>query len=42
MILSATYKDMQPTLMQMADLRNTLKKNVKDEFERLDGVAKVV
>jgi HAE1 family hydrophobic/amphiphilic exporter-1 len=41
MILSATYKDMQPTLMQMADLRNTLKKNVKDEFERLEGVAKV-
>ena len=41
MILSATYKDMQPTLMQMADLRNILKKNVKDEFERLEGVAKV-
>ncbi len=41
MILSATYKDMQPSLMQMADLRNTLKKNVKDELERLEGVAKV-
>lgn len=41
MILSATYKDMQPTLMQMADLRNTLRKNVKDELERLEGVAKV-
>ena len=41
MILSATYKDIQPTLMQMADLRNTLKKNVKDELERLEGVAKV-
>ncbi len=41
MILSATYKDMQPSLMQMADLRNTLRKNVKDELERLDGVAKV-
>ncbi|MBQ4178152.1 MAG: efflux RND transporter permease subunit, partial [Elusimicrobia bacterium] len=41
MILSATYKDMQPTLMEMADLRHMLKKNVKDEFERLEGVAKV-
>ncbi len=41
MILSATYKDIQPNLMQMADLRNTLKKNVKDELERLEGVAKV-
>ena len=41
MILSATYKDMQPTLMQMADLKKTLKKNVKDELERLEGVAKV-
>ena len=41
MILSATYKDIQPTLMQMADLRNTLRKNVKDELERLEGVAKV-
>lgn len=41
MILSATYKDMQPSLMQMAELRNTLKKNVKDELERLEGVAKV-
>ena len=41
MILSATYTDFQPTLMQMADLKNTLKKNVKDELERLEGVAKV-
>ena len=41
MILSATYKDMQPSLMQMADMRNTLRKNVKDELERLEGVAKV-
>lgn len=41
MILSATYKDMEPSLMQMADLRNTLKKTVKDELERLEGVAKV-
>lgn len=41
MILSASYKDLQPSLMQMADLRNTIKKNVKDELERLEGVAKV-
>ncbi len=41
MILSASYKDMQPSLMQMAELRNMIKKNVKDELERLDGVAKV-
>ena len=41
MILSASYKDLQPSLMQMAELRNTIKKNVKDELERLEGVAKV-
>jgi len=41
MILSASYKDLQPSLMQMAELRNIIKKNVKDEFERLEGVAKV-
>ncbi len=41
MILSVSYTDMQPNLMQMADLRHTIKKNVKDELERLEGVAKV-
>lgn len=41
MILSATYTDISPSLMQMADLRRVLKKNVKDELERLEGVAKV-
>lgn len=41
MILSATYTDIQPSLMQMAELKSMLKKNVKDELERIEGVAKV-
>ncbi len=41
MILSVSYTDIQPNLMQMADLRHIMKKNVKDELERLEGVAKV-
>ena len=41
MILSANYKTPETSLMRMADLRRVIKKNVKDELERLEGVAKV-
>jgi len=40
-ILSANYKSDSPSLEKMAELRTFIKKNVKDELERLEGVAKV-
>jgi HAE1 family hydrophobic/amphiphilic exporter-1 len=41
MIFSASYKSGTSDPMRMADLRRTVKKNVKDELERVEGVAKV-
>lgn len=42
MILSANYKDTEESSPdKMADLRTFVKKNIKDELERLEGVAKV-
>jgi len=41
MILSANYKAPNPSPEQMAELRTFIKKNVKDELERIEGVAKV-
>ncbi len=40
-ILSANYKTEEPSPLKMAELRTFIKKNVKDELERLEGVAKV-
>lgn len=42
MILSVAYKNTsQPDPWKMAELKHFCKKNIKDEIERLDGVAKV-
>ncbi|MFC1501767.1 efflux RND transporter permease subunit, partial [Elusimicrobiota bacterium] len=41
MILSVNYNDGENSPLAMADLRKLCIKNVKDELERLDGVAKV-
>ncbi|MHB9155469.1 MAG: efflux RND transporter permease subunit, partial [Endomicrobiales bacterium] len=41
MILSVSYAQAEPDSWKMADLRQFCKKNVKDELERLEGVAKV-
>ncbi|MCB4792306.1 MAG: efflux RND transporter permease subunit [Elusimicrobia bacterium] len=41
MILSASYKNEETSLWKMAELRSFCKKNIKDEMERIDGVAKV-
>lgn len=41
MILSVSLKSGEPDPWKMADLRHFCKKNLKDELERLDGVAKV-
>ncbi len=41
MILSVSYKNGDSSAQRMADLRQTAKKNIKDELERLEGVAKV-
>jgi HAE1 family hydrophobic/amphiphilic exporter-1 len=42
MTLSVDYKsDRSPDPLKMAELRQFCKKNLKDELERLDGVAKV-
>ncbi|MBN1823062.1 MAG: efflux RND transporter permease subunit [Endomicrobiales bacterium] len=40
-IISASYTTPNPNPWKMADLRVFCKKNIKDEMERLDGVAKV-
>ncbi|MDD5020941.1 MAG: efflux RND transporter permease subunit [Endomicrobiaceae bacterium] len=40
-ILSANYKTDESSPLKMAELRTFIKKNVKDELERLEGVAKV-
>jgi len=41
MMLSVSYKDGESSDMKMAELRHIAKKNIKDELERLEGVAKV-
>jgi HAE1 family hydrophobic/amphiphilic exporter-1 len=41
MILSASYKTPDNSPWKMAELRTFCKKNIKDEIERIDGVAKV-
>ena len=41
MMLSVSYKNGDFSPEQMAELRRIAKKNIKDELERLDGVAKV-
>ena len=41
MILSVNYISAEPDPWKMAELRSFCKKNIKDELERLDGVAKV-
>ncbi|WP_413853026.1 efflux RND transporter permease subunit [Candidatus Ruminimicrobium bovinum] len=40
-ILSANYKTPETSLERMAELRTFVKKNIKDELERIEGVAKV-
>ena len=40
-ILSANYKTQGASPEKMAELRSFVKKNVKDELERIEGVAKV-
>lgn len=40
-VLSVSYKDGSSTPMKMAELRHMAKKNIKDELERVEGVAKV-
>jgi HAE1 family hydrophobic/amphiphilic exporter-1 len=40
-ILSANYKNEEASALKMAELRTFVKKNIKDELERLEGVAKV-
>lgn len=41
MMLSVSYKSGESSAEKMADLREIAKKNIKDELERLEGVAKV-
>lgn len=41
MILSVSYAMTEPDPWKMADLQQFCRKNIKDELERLDGVAKV-
>ena len=41
MMLSVSYKNGDSSPMKMAELRRFAKKNLKDELERLEGVAKV-
>ena len=41
MILSVSYKTGDSSPERMADLRQIARKNIKDELERLEGVAKV-
>lgn len=41
MILSVSYANGDSDPMKMADLRTFCKKSIKDELERLDGVAKI-
>jgi HAE1 family hydrophobic/amphiphilic exporter-1 len=41
MMLSVSYKSGEASAMKMAELRRFAKKNLKDELERLEGVAKV-
>lgn len=41
MMLSVSYNKGSSSAMRMADLRHFAKKNLKDELERLEGVAKV-
>ncbi|MDR1696068.1 MAG: efflux RND transporter permease subunit [Endomicrobium sp.] len=41
MMLSVSYANGDASPMAMADLRQTAKKSIKDELERLEGVAKV-
>ncbi len=41
MMLSVSYKSGEASAEKMADLREFAKKNIKDELERLEGVAKV-
>ncbi|MCL2144400.1 MAG: efflux RND transporter permease subunit [Endomicrobia bacterium] len=41
MMLSVSYNKGSSSSMRMADLRKVAKKNLKDELERLEGVAKV-
>jgi HAE1 family hydrophobic/amphiphilic exporter-1 len=41
MMLSINYKNGNFSPMQMAELRYMAKRNIKDELERLEGVAKV-
>ncbi|MDR1942260.1 MAG: efflux RND transporter permease subunit, partial [Endomicrobium sp.] len=41
MMLSVSYKNGESSPIKMAELRRTAKKNIKDELERLEGVAKV-
>jgi HAE1 family hydrophobic/amphiphilic exporter-1 len=40
-MLSISYKNGSSSPLRMADLRKLAKKNVKDEIERIEGVAKV-
>jgi HAE1 family hydrophobic/amphiphilic exporter-1 len=41
MILSVSYKNGDSSDMKMAELRHMSKRNIKDELERLEGIAKV-
>jgi HAE1 family hydrophobic/amphiphilic exporter-1 len=41
MLLSVSYKNGDSSDMKMADLRHMAKRNIKDELERIEGVAKV-
>jgi hydrophobic/amphiphilic exporter-1 (mainly G- bacteria), HAE1 family len=41
MLLSVSFKNEEKDPWKLAELRATCKKNLKDELERLDGVAKV-
>ncbi|MDR1417752.1 MAG: efflux RND transporter permease subunit [Endomicrobium sp.] len=41
MMLSVSYKDGDISDMKMAELRRLTKRNIKDELERIQGVAKV-
>jgi HAE1 family hydrophobic/amphiphilic exporter-1 len=41
MLLSVSYKNGDSSDLRMAELRHMAKRNIKDELERLEGVAKV-
>ena len=41
MVFSASWRTGESTPMRMADLRQTVMRNIKDELERVEGVAKI-